>query len=201
MWQGPGQETARVPPTLDSPQSAAPETFLSRDAVSAFPLKYEPLPQPLPDVRCPESAAHERWPWRFCVNPALPRAIEQVGEFRFGRPFTMSAAVTPFANPSACPEVPPRETKSRARPVQLHARNAQVRQNSVGRRQIQFAARLRRSFEKFACTSVTLFSNSFSRSRAISRACASRSNPINLPVVSRRAISTACPPSPTVASR
>jgi hypothetical protein len=32
------QETARVPPSLDSPQSAAPETFLSRDAASAFPF-------------------------------------------------------------------------------------------------------------------------------------------------------------------
>ena len=50
MWQGRDLETARVPPTLDSPQSAAPETFLSRDAVSAFPLKYGPLPQPLPGV-------------------------------------------------------------------------------------------------------------------------------------------------------
>src|SRR4051812_25597577 len=43
MWQGPEKETARVPPSLDSPQSAAPERFLSRDAVSAFPLKLEPL--------------------------------------------------------------------------------------------------------------------------------------------------------------
>ena len=74
MWQGPAKETARVPPLLDSPQSAAPETFLSRDAVSAFPLLFGPLPQPLPGVRCRGWAARERLPWRFCVNPSLPRS-------------------------------------------------------------------------------------------------------------------------------
>ena len=71
-WQGPAKETARVPPLLDSPLSAAPETFLSRDAVSAFPLLFEPLPQPLPDVRCRGWAAPSRLPWRFCVNPSPP---------------------------------------------------------------------------------------------------------------------------------
>src|SRR5260370_23640905 len=38
LWRGSEKETARVPPSLDSPLSAAPETFLLRDAVSAFPI-------------------------------------------------------------------------------------------------------------------------------------------------------------------
>src|SRR6266851_2598633 len=55
--------------------------------------------------------------------------------------------------------------------------------------------------EKLACTKVTLSPNSASLPRAISRACASRSRPTNRPLApSRRTISIACPPSPTVAS-
>src|SRR5579885_1177088 len=42
LWPGSEKETARVPPILDSPLSAAPETFLSRDAVYSFPLKVRP---------------------------------------------------------------------------------------------------------------------------------------------------------------
>src|ERR1700685_3693206 len=64
-WQGSAKETARVPPTLDSPLSAAPDRFLSRDAVSAFPLLYVPLPQPLPDVRYRGLAAREQLLLRF----------------------------------------------------------------------------------------------------------------------------------------
>src|SRR5271170_496524 len=69
-WQGSAKETARVPPTLDSPLSAAPDRFLSRDAVSAFPLLYVPLPQPLPGARYRVSAAPAKYSWRFCVNPS-----------------------------------------------------------------------------------------------------------------------------------
>src|ERR1019366_1972640 len=55
--------------------------------------------------------------------------------------------------------------------------------------------------EKLACTKVTLSPNSASLPRAISSATASRSNPTNCPPApSRRTISIACPPSPTVAS-
>src|ERR1700689_2148572 len=106
MWGGHGLETARVPPTLDSPQSAAPETFLSRDAVSAFPLKYVPLPQPLPDVACRGWAAHEQLPWRFFWNPAPHpigragrRALSQRSRSRCPRP------QSPHPNPCACPAV------------------------------------------------------------------------------------------------
>src|SRR5258708_18094860 len=53
LWRGSEKETARVPPSLDSPLSAAPETFLLRDAVSAFPIAFEPLPQWLPGARYP----------------------------------------------------------------------------------------------------------------------------------------------------
>src|ERR1700674_2321867 len=45
------KETAPFPPSLDSPLSAAPETFLLRDAVSAFPIAFGPLPQWLPSAR------------------------------------------------------------------------------------------------------------------------------------------------------
>src|SRR6266571_8482383 len=51
LWRGSEKETARVPPSLDSPLSAAPETFLLRDAVSAFPIAFGPLPQSLPGAR------------------------------------------------------------------------------------------------------------------------------------------------------
>src|ERR1700730_2765835 len=53
LWQGNGKENARGPPSLDSPLSAAPETFLLRDAVSAFPIASVRLPQPLPGARYP----------------------------------------------------------------------------------------------------------------------------------------------------
>src|SRR5258708_14311847 len=72
MWRGPEKETARVPPSLDSPLSAAPETFLSRDAVSAFPIALETLPQSLPGARYPGSAALLQSPWRFFWNRARP---------------------------------------------------------------------------------------------------------------------------------
>src|ERR1700721_2451779 len=72
MQQGSVLETARVPPSLDSPLSAAPETFLLRDAVSAFPIAYGPLLQPLPSARYPSRAAPARSPWRFFWNHAHP---------------------------------------------------------------------------------------------------------------------------------
>src|SRR5580693_7239388 len=72
MQQGSVLETARVPPSLDSPLSAAPETFLLRDAVSAFPSAYGPLLQPLPSARYPARAAPVRSPWRFFWNHAHP---------------------------------------------------------------------------------------------------------------------------------
>src|SRR6266403_4010268 len=71
-WRGSEKETARVPPSLDSPLSAAPETFLSRDAVSAFPSAFGPLPQSLPGARYPVWVALVRSPWRPFVNRAHP---------------------------------------------------------------------------------------------------------------------------------
>src|SRR5262249_41644786 len=72
LWPESEKETARVPPSLDSPLSAAPETFLLRDAVSAFPIAFGPQPQPLPGARCRESAARAGLPWRFFSNRARP---------------------------------------------------------------------------------------------------------------------------------
>src|SRR5215475_11018746 len=72
MWRGSEKETARVPPSLDSPLSAAPETFLLRDAVSAFPIAFGPLPQPLPGARCRESVARALLLWQFFSNRARP---------------------------------------------------------------------------------------------------------------------------------
>src|SRR5260221_12430243 len=70
LWRGSEKETARVPPSLDSPLSAAPETFLLRDAVSAFPIAFGPLPQSLPSARYPVGVALVRSPWRFFWNRA-----------------------------------------------------------------------------------------------------------------------------------
>src|ERR1700681_399617 len=70
LWPGSEKETARVPPSLDSPRSAAPETFLLRDAVSAFPIAFGPLPQWLPSARYPVGVALVRSPWRFFWNHA-----------------------------------------------------------------------------------------------------------------------------------
>src|SRR6266481_4138108 len=72
LWRGSEKETARVPPSLDSPLSAAPETFLLRDAVSAFPIAFEPLPQSLPSARYPVGVALVRSPWRSFWNRAHP---------------------------------------------------------------------------------------------------------------------------------
>src|ERR1700738_5250800 len=72
LWPGSEKETARVPPSLDSPRSAAPETFLLRDAVSAFPIAFGPLPQPLPGERYRVSVAPALSPWRSFWNRALP---------------------------------------------------------------------------------------------------------------------------------
>src|SRR5271156_2613121 len=114
MWQGYAKETARVPPLLDSPLSAAPETFLSRDAVSAFPLLFVPLPQSLPGVRCRVWAAPVRSPWRFCVNLSPPRCC------RGDRPAVSPATDSQFRPRSAgcrdscaCREVRPSGKKIR----------------------------------------------------------------------------------------
>src|SRR5882762_7372503 len=72
LWRESEKETARVPPSLDSPLSAAPATFLLRDAVSAFPIAFGPLPQPLPGARCPVWVALVRSSWRFFWNRVLP---------------------------------------------------------------------------------------------------------------------------------
>src|SRR5215510_3755412 len=72
LWRGPEKETARVPPSLDSPLSAAPETFLSRDAVSAFPIAFGTLPQPLPGARYRVSVLLAQLPWRSFWNRAHP---------------------------------------------------------------------------------------------------------------------------------
>src|SRR5467141_2000850 len=55
-------------------------------------------------------------------------------------------------------------------------------------------------FENGDCTSFTVSPNLFSRSRANSSACASRSRLINLPDVNFSAMAAECPPAPSVAS-
>ena len=106
LWRGSEKETARVPPSLDSPLSAAPETFLSRDAVSAFPIAFGPLPQPLPGARYRVSAALERLPWRFFWNRAHPLRGRANRPAPFsGHRFTISSAVNSASRrllPCAC---------------------------------------------------------------------------------------------------
>src|SRR5580704_10279557 len=116
MWPGLGLETARVPPSLDSPQSAAPETFLSRDAASAFPLRFGPLPQSLPDVRCPVWDARELLFWRFFVSPALPRTDRAGRRVLFHLPCSQCRKpFLPFRGPCACPAGRVSGKKNRAR--------------------------------------------------------------------------------------
>src|SRR5216684_3849242 len=97
LWRGSEKETARVPPTLDSPLSAAPETFLLRDAVSAFPIAFGPRPQSLPSARCPVSAALLRSPWRSFWNRARPL------RGRANRPALAPAIDSQFLLPSIRP--------------------------------------------------------------------------------------------------
>src|SRR6266851_6783396 len=119
LWRGSEKETARVPPSLDSPLSAAPETFLLRDAVSAFPIAFGPLPQSLPSARYPVSVALVQSPWRFFWNRARPL------RGRAGRRFPSPTNDSQFRLPSirrwqcpcAYPAAQPRETKI---PVLLH---------------------------------------------------------------------------------
>src|SRR5205807_8615035 len=119
LWRGSEKETARVPPTLDSPLSAAPETFLLRDAVSAFPIAFGPLPQPLPGARYRGSAALSRSPWRSFWNRARPL------RGRANRPALSPAIDSQFPPPSthprrscACPADRLRERKTPALPGQ-----------------------------------------------------------------------------------
>src|SRR3984893_207680 len=120
LWRGSEKETARVPPSLDSPLSAAPETFLLRDAVSAFPIAFGPLPQSLPSARYPVGVALVRWPWRSFWNRAHP--LPGRAGRRFPSPATDSQSRLPLVRrwqcPSACLARRLRETKIRARPDQ-----------------------------------------------------------------------------------
>src|SRR5260370_7500806 len=113
---GSEKETARVPLSIDPPLSAAPETFLLRDAVSAFPIAFGPQPQPLPGAWCRVSAALVRWPWRFFWNRAL-RLPDKAGRL-LPSPTSDSQFRLPslrLPHPCACPADLPRETKTHAR--------------------------------------------------------------------------------------
>src|SRR5215471_985467 len=119
LWRGPEKETARVPPSLDSPLSAAPETFLSRDAVSAFPIAFGTLPQPLPGAPYRVSAALSQLPWRSFWNRAHPP------RGRANWPVPFPATDSQFRLPSihlrhsfSCPMDRPRGKKIRAPPGQ-----------------------------------------------------------------------------------
>src|SRR6202035_1622264 len=105
LWRGSEKETARVPPSLDSPLSAAPETFLLRDAVSAFPIAFGPLPQSLPSARYPVGVALVRSPWRSFWNRAHP--LPGRAGRRFPSPATDSQSRLPSIRrwqcPCACP--------------------------------------------------------------------------------------------------
>src|SRR6266849_2328848 len=110
LWRGSEKETARVPPSLDSPLSAAPETFLLRDAVSAFPIAFEPLPQSLPSARYPLGVALVRSPWRSFWNRAHP--LPGRAGRRFPSPTIDSQSRLPsirrWRYPSACLAEQPR---------------------------------------------------------------------------------------------
>src|SRR5260370_32174256 len=97
---------------------AAPtEPLLSREAVSAFPIAFGPLPQSLPSARYPVGVALVRSPWRSFWNRAHPL----LG--RAGRQFLFPTIDSQFRLlsihhcpcPYACPAEPPRETKIPAR--------------------------------------------------------------------------------------
>src|SRR6266403_231593 len=117
LWRGSEKETARVPPSLDSPLSAAPETFLLRDAVSAFPIAFGPLPQSLPSARYPVSVALVRSPWRFFWNRAHPPRGRAGRQSLFPTTDSQSRlqSTCRWQCPSACLVARPRETKIPAR--------------------------------------------------------------------------------------
>src|SRR6266849_7899843 len=119
LWRGSEKETARVPPSLDSPLSAAPETFLLRDAVSAFPIAFGPLQQSLPSARCPVGVALVRSPWRFFWNHAHP--LPGIAGRQSLSPTTDSQFRLPSIHRWQCPYAylaeRPRETKI---PARLH---------------------------------------------------------------------------------
>src|SRR5882724_4916331 len=116
LWRGPEKETARVPPSLDSPLSAAPETFLSRDAVSAFPIAFGTLPQPLPGAPYLGSVALLQSPLRFFWNRAHPlpsRANRQVLSLATdSQSHPRSVLLRPRLLPFACSADQPLGTKT-----------------------------------------------------------------------------------------
>ena len=182
-WQGSAKETARVPPLLDSPQSAAPETFLSRDAVSAFPLLFGPLPQSLPGVRCRGWAALEQLPWRFCVNLSPPPSG------RGDRPVLSPASDSQFRPPSAACSgfmrmssgAAQRNENPRSGLSSSRARNRPDRQSRRRAAAGSSSPPLRRSSKTLRAPESPCSANSFNRSRAISSACGSRSIPQHAP--------------------
>ena len=202
MWQGRDSETARVPPTLDSPQSAAPETFLSRDAVSAFPLKYGPLPQPLPGVRCCVSAAHARLPWRFFWSPALPRS-DRAGRRVPVRSlwFTMSAAVRLSASESIRMSSGPANRNEKPRSAVSSCRLETPRSASTPftgpAPALEPTSSILEKSRLHQCHLLFVILQSLPRDVQRLRVPIDPDQP---PVVSCRAISSAWPPSPTVAS-
>src|SRR3981081_1515124 len=117
LWPGSEKEPARFPPSLDAPLSAAPETFLLRDAVSAFPIAFGPLPQSLPSARYPVGVALVQSPWRSFWNRAHP--LPGRASRRFPSPTTASQFRLPLCRRWQCPSAylaaPPRETKIPAR--------------------------------------------------------------------------------------
>src|SRR5579885_2595091 len=94
---------------------------------------------------------------------------------------------------------PAQERKTPLGPLELQAAHAEVasRPASGGSRNCRATSSI---LENRSCTRITLSPNGARRSRATASASASRSRPTSRPVVSRRAISTAWPPVPTVAS-
>src|SRR5262249_44448766 len=72
LWRGRRKQNDPAPPSLDAPPSPPPETFLSGDAVSAFPIAFGTLPQPLPGAPYRVSAALSQLPWRSFLNRARP---------------------------------------------------------------------------------------------------------------------------------
>src|ERR1700719_875492 len=112
LWRGSEKETARVPPSLDSPLSAAPETFLLRDAVSAFPIAFGPLPQLLPSARYPLGVALVRSPWRFFWNRAHRLRGRAGRQFLFPTSDSQSRlpSIRRWQCPSSYREQPLRET-------------------------------------------------------------------------------------------
>jgi len=193
------EETARVPPSLDSPLSAAPETFLLRDACRlCLPLAFGAPATVVAKCAVSVGVALVRSPWRSFWNRAHP--LPGRAGRRFPSPTTDSQSRLPSSLSLAwsirMSSGAPRETKTPARLDQAACSKPQVGQDPVPPSESPTLARPPHPRERRVHQRHFLPKVLRPLPRQLHAPCASRSRLINRPANQSLAIASECPPPP-----